>query len=73
MYIKLKMTGDKIGTTTRIITDLTGYVTKFTEWISPHITLKNIAIVGVIWFLIWYWTKGTEEKYKARRSKLPFR
>ena len=67
------MISDKVSTTTGLIHKLTGFLTKVAEWIAPLITFKNIVIVGIIWFLIWYWMKGNEEKANKLRPILPYK
>ena len=67
------MISDKVSTTTGMLEKFTGFLGKLTEWITPFITFRNIVIVAVIWFLVWYWVKGNEERFNNHKIKLPYR
>jgi len=67
------MISDKVGTATGMMERFTGFMSKVAEWIAPLITFRNIVVIAVIWFLVWYWIKGNEESFENSRAKLPFK
>jgi len=67
------MIQEKVGAVTGVVGTLTGAASKTIEWVTQFITLRNIAIVMGMWFLIWLWLKIQEQNHKDRSAILPYR